>query len=73
MPSRTGADLWDAATIINRWGSNDDFFCSEDRFFVFRGWLVAQGRQIYDAAIAAPDSLAEYPELSDDLPWGEEL
>jgi hypothetical protein len=65
------ADLWDAATVINQWESNDKFFCSEDTFFAFRGWLVAQGRQVYDAAIADPDSLADYPELGDDLPWSE--
>jgi hypothetical protein len=64
------ADLWDAAAIITQWESNDKFFCSEDSF-MFRGWLVAQGRQIYDAAIADPDSLADYPELGDDLPGGE--
>ncbi len=40
---------------------------------MFRGWLVAQGREVYDAAIAAPDSLVDCPELGDDLPWGEEL
>ena len=67
------AGLWDAAAVINQWESNDEFFCSEDRFFIFRGWLVAQGRQVYDAAIADPDSLADYPELGDDLPGGEEL
>jgi hypothetical protein len=65
------ADLWDAAMVINQWESNDKFFCSEDTFFGFRGWLVAQGHQVYDAAIADPDSLADYPELGDDLPWSE--
>jgi hypothetical protein len=67
------ADLWDAAAVITQWESHDDFFCSEDSFFMFRGWLVAQGRQVYDAAITDPDSLADYPELGDDLPWGEVL
>ena len=66
-------ELWGAALVINRWDSEDRLFCSEDRFFIFRGWLVAQGRQVYEAAIADPDSLAEYPELGDGLPWGEAL
>jgi hypothetical protein len=68
-----GAELWDAAAVINQWDSSDKLFCSEDTFFAFRGWLVAQGRQVYDAAIAAPDSLADGAELGDDLPWGEVL
>jgi Protein of unknown function (DUF4240) len=67
------AELWDAAAVINQWDFSNRLFCSEDSFFMFRGWLVAQGREVYDAAIAAPDSLADYPELGDDLPWGEEL
>jgi Protein of unknown function (DUF4240) len=67
------ADLWDAAAVINQWDSSDRLFCSEDRFFIFRGWLVAQGRQVYQASIADPDSLADCPELGDDLPWGEWL
>jgi hypothetical protein len=57
------ADLWDAAAVINQWDSSDRLFCSEDSFFMFRGWLVAQGREAYDAAIAAPDSLADCAEL----------
>jgi Protein of unknown function (DUF4240) len=67
------ADLWDAAAVINQWDSSDRLFCSEDTFFIFRGWLVAQGRQVYQAAITTPDSLADYPELGDDLPWGEAM
>jgi hypothetical protein len=62
------AELWDAAAVINQWDSSDRLFCSEDRFFMFRGWLVAQGREVYDAAIAAPDSLVDCPDLGDDLP-----
>lgn len=62
------ADLWDAAAVFNQWNSSDRFFCSEDRFFIFRGWLVAQGHQVYQAAVADPDSLADCPELGNDLP-----
>jgi Protein of unknown function (DUF4240) len=48
----------------------DDFWCSEDTLWGFREWLVEQGRQVYEAAIADPDSLADNPELDDSLPWG---
>jgi Protein of unknown function (DUF4240) len=63
-------DLWGAALVINRMGPVDDFWCSEDRLFEFREWLVEQGRQVYQAAIADPDSLADNPELDERLPWG---
>jgi len=43
--------LWGAAYVIN--GG-----CSDDGFEYFRGWLVAQGRRVFEAAIADPDSLA---------------
>jgi Protein of unknown function (DUF4240) len=64
------ADLWGAALVIHRMGPIDDFWCSEDSLWGFREWLVEQGRQVYEAAIADPDSLAEDPELDDSLPWG---
>jgi hypothetical protein len=63
-------DLWGAALVIHRMGLVDDFWCSEDTLFGFREWLVEQGRQVYEAAIADPDSLADNPELDDSLPWG---
>lgn len=44
--------LWGAAMLINDWGSDDGFE-------YFRSWLMAQGREIYDAAVADPDSLAD--------------
>ncbi len=44
------ADLWGAAYIING-GSSDD------GFDYFRGWLIAQGREVYSAALEQPDSL----------------
>jgi len=43
--------LWTAANIL----------CgglSDDGFIDFRAWLIAQGREIYTAALADPDSLA---------------
>jgi hypothetical protein len=45
-------DLWAAGYLIN--GG-----CSDDGFDYFRGWLITQGRQIWEAAIADPDSLAD--------------
>jgi hypothetical protein len=44
-------DLWGAAFLIN--GG-----CSDDGFDYFRAWLIAQGRSVYEAALANPDSLA---------------
>lgn len=45
--------LWDAAGIMNEYG------CSDDGFIDFRAWLIAQGREVYFAALADPDSLAD--------------
>ncbi len=45
-------DLWGAAFIMN--GG-----CSDDGFDYFRGWLISQGQQVFDAALEHPDSLAK--------------
>jgi len=45
-------DLWAAGYVIN--GG-----CSDDGFDYFRAWLVAQGRQVWERALADPDSLAD--------------
>ncbi|MEV4072379.1 DUF4240 domain-containing protein [Nonomuraea fuscirosea] len=45
------ADLWGAAYLINDG-------CSDDGFEYFRCWLVSQGREVYEAALDNPDSLA---------------
>ncbi len=45
-------DLWAAAYLIH--GG-----CSDDGFDYFRGWLVAQGRRVWESALADPDSLAD--------------
>ena len=45
-------DLW-AAAYLMRGG------CSDDGFDYFRGWLVAQGRAVWERAVADPDSLAD--------------
>jgi hypothetical protein len=44
-------DLWAAAYILN--GG-----CSNDCFDYFRGWLVAQGEQVFNDAMRDPETLA---------------
>lgn len=44
--------MWGAAALINSG-------CAEDAFDNFRGWLIAQGREVFEAAVANPDSLAD--------------
>jgi hypothetical protein len=56
MAESYGWDLWGAAHLIN--GG-----CSDDGFDYFRGWLLGQGRAIWQAALADPDSLADHPEI----------
>jgi Protein of unknown function (DUF4240) len=46
------ADLWGAASLMN--GG-----CSDDGFDYFRGWVIAQGRKAFEAALENPDSLAD--------------
>jgi hypothetical protein len=51
--------LWAAAYLIN--GG-----CSDDGFDYFRGWLVAQGKSVFFAALKNPDSLADWlPQIPD--------
>jgi hypothetical protein len=45
-------DLWGAAYVIH--GG-----CSDDGFEYFRRWLVSRGRDVYEDALADPDSLAQ--------------
>jgi hypothetical protein len=62
-------ELWGAAEAIVD-------MVSEDHFFGFRGWLIAQGQVAYQAAVADPDSLADLPGLHADeemLPWCEAI
>lgn len=44
--------LWTAASLMCDGG------CSDDGFIDFRAWLIAQGREVYLAALADPDSMA---------------
>jgi hypothetical protein len=46
------ASLWLGAVVIL--GG-----CGDDTFSDFRAWLIAQGREAFEAALANPDSLAE--------------
>ena len=46
--------LWNAASIMCDG-------CTDDGFTDFRGWLIAQGRDVYMAALKDPDSLADVP------------
>jgi hypothetical protein len=45
--------LWGAAYLIN--GG-----CSDDGFDYFRGWLICQGRGVFESALRDPDSLASH-------------
>ena len=51
--------LWTAASVMERGG------CTDDGFTDFRGWLIAQGRDVYMAALKDPDSLADVPVYGD--------
>lgn len=51
--------LWSVASLIKEYG------CSDDGFIDFRAWLIAQGKEIYMAALADPDSLSEVPRYGD--------
>ena len=46
--------LWAAASLIN--GG-----CGDDGFEYFRGWLIVQGRELFEKSVADPDSLADLP------------
>ena len=53
-------ELWGAAYLIN--GG-----CSDDGFHYFCEWLILQGRTVYEAAIADPDSLADVLDGEDEV------
>jgi uncharacterized protein DUF4240 len=52
------AELWGAAQLIA--GHGDD-----EVFDNFRAWLIAQGREAYEAALSNPDSLAAIAEADE--------
>jgi hypothetical protein len=58
--------LWAAAYVIN--GG-----CSDDGFDYFRGWLIAQGREVFERIVADPDALAGMPIVRDSATDGIDL
>ncbi len=46
--------LWTAASVMLDG-------CTDDGFIDFRGWLIAQGKDVYFAALKDPDTLADVP------------
>jgi hypothetical protein len=53
--------LWAAAYMIN--GG-----CSDDGFDYFRGWLIVQGREVFEHVVADPDALADLPVVRAERP-----
>ncbi|WP_043515865.1 MULTISPECIES: DUF4240 domain-containing protein [unclassified Actinoplanes] len=47
-------ELWAAAYVVNGGASDDGFD-------YFRGWLITQGRTVFQQAVADPDTLADNP------------
>ena len=72
-------DLQAESFSVQLWGAAEAIVdqVSEDHFYGFRGWLIAQGQGTYRAAVADPDSLADLPGLRVRegmlLPWGEAM
>jgi Protein of unknown function (DUF4240) len=50
-------DLWAVAQLINDG-------CLGDCFMSFRGWLLGQGRTLWEATLRDPDSLAAHPTMT---------
>lgn len=59
------ADLWGAAFIMNGGASDDGFD-------YFRGWLIAQGKEVFEAALVNPDSLVSAAPDGEDSDFGYE-
>jgi hypothetical protein len=58
------AELWDVACILaSGWG------CSDDGFMDFRGWLIAQGKEVYEKALSDPESLVDVVEFGQETQW----
>lgn len=54
MAASYQAPVWAAAYVIN--GG-----CSDDGFDYFRGWLITQGRTVFEQVVADVDQLADLP------------
>jgi hypothetical protein len=59
MDQAYDANLWLGAVVIL--GG-----CGDDRFTDFRCWLIAQGREAFESALADPDSLADLENFEGD-------
>ena len=57
-------DLWAFAYIVN--GG-----CSDDGFCVFRGWLIAQGREFFEEVLRVPELVAERVQESGEASCGD--
>lgn len=57
-------ELWGAGYVAN--GG-----CSDDGFDYFRGWILAQGRDVFEQALASPDSLADLIEEQEEAECGD--
>ncbi len=57
------AALWDAADIIG-------CGCSDDGFWDFRAWLIAQGKEVYENALVDPESLVDLIDVNEDAQHG---
>ena len=59
-------DLWGAGYVIAGGMGDDsfDYFCD---------WLIGQGREVFEQALADPDSLADVPDVEEDEIEAEEL
>ena len=58
--------LWAAAYMLN--GG-----CSNDGFDYFRGWLLVQGREVFEQIVADPDALADLPVIRAERPGAARL
>lgn len=65
MAASDRAPLWAAAWVIS--GGSP---CFDEGFDYFRGWLIAQGREVFERVVAHADQLAELPEISASAPEG---
>lgn len=63
MAASDRAPLWTAARVISGGGP-----CFDEGFDYFRGWLIAQGREVFEGAVADADRLAELPEIRASAP-----
>lgn len=51
--------LWTAATFLK------EYDCSDDAFMDFKAWLIAQGKEVYMAALENPDFLTNVEQYGD--------